>query len=140
MFDPYTFYKMSYDTRTKIIQLVQTVTPHIIDHVEIGPLGDKGLDVRLFMSFECEDGDELDDIFQAILDIMCSGVVSEREVWAHGTMMIWYPGATNEDDMYDEGESASVSFDEKNNCIDVRMRKRDRNTRNWRLSSCVYEL
>jgi len=130
---------MSFAANDTYIKILGLAVPRIIENVEARLMED-AFDVKLFVSFECDDEDELEDVFQAVIDVMCQRMVVEQTVWKRGSIVLWYPGAVGDEDMYEEGESAKLQLEPANGCIDVSMKKRDRSTQKWRVTRYVYEI
>lgn len=116
------------------VQTVQTVhslldnVPRVIDNfsINVDEVAATGtLKVTLYVSFDCDCDDELGDVFQAVIDVLCCQIVQDSDVYNSATLELLYPGAVGEDDMYEPGERATMVYEKMNRCIDVKVFKQE---------------
>jgi len=80
--------------------------------------------VRCFVSYDCEDYDELDDVFQAIIDIVCRSLAYDADNELDCIKIQMYlPGSVAEDSMYELGDMALLEYNSKAECIDVTIKR-----------------
>lgn len=76
--------------------------------------------VRCFVSYDCEDFDELDDVFQAIIDIVCRTLAYDADNDLDCIKIQMYlPGSVADDSMYELGDMAILEYNSTKDCIDV---------------------
>lgn len=114
------------DTCCRINTLLNNNVPRVIENYTIGlaPEKEQGLlEVMLYVSFECEDEDEIEDLFQAVIDTLCSNVAHESDTYDKASLQIMYPGAVGDEDMYEAGDMARLDYEKNKGCIDVKVYK-----------------
>ena len=93
---------------------------NIIDVIKCETLDTEyDVEVKCYASYDCEDDDDLDSMFQAIIDTLCVEVATEKNL--NVTLQMFLPGSVNPDDIYDMGDRAYVSYDPIGKTIDVQV-------------------
>ena len=103
----------------KVNALVKA-SPTLVDQVTLTPIDFDSINIDLYVSFDCEDNDQLDDLLQAIIDVSCT----EIEAAAHDspfvvTLQVHLPGAVSEDSMYEPSDNVRIAYNSIYNQIDV---------------------
>lgn len=115
----------------KLVALVDG-SRHVVDGVKVRDQEDT-IEVVLNVAFECDSDDQIEDTFQAVIDIICCEMGAG---FTRGVARLMHPGGVAEDDMYDPGDWAEMDFHDKSACIDVKIHK----TRPERTIKYIYEI
>lgn len=91
----------------------------LMDKIELRCLDYDEIEVHCYVSYECDDDDELDDLLQAIIDTCCVEVASCSDNGFTVMIQVYLPGEYQEDDVYARGDRVYISCNMVTSKIDV---------------------
>ena len=115
------------DFMTRIDTIVKA-SKNVIERVDLGLVDLDEIELNCFVSFECDDDDDLADFFQAAIDVISYEMVHGQEI-ANTTFRIrmLFPGYVSEESMYELGDIASINYDDLRGIVKVSVMRNDSN-------------
>lgn len=95
------------------------VAKGVVDKISVSLLDLDQVEIQCYVAHECDDDSEIDDVFQALIDISCVHLAKTRDTPIAVEIQILFPGSASFDDMYEPGDRASVAYNVATHRIDV---------------------
>lgn len=88
-----------------------------VDHMQFIE-EDDNMHIKCYVSYDCDD-DQVDDIFQALIDISCVDMAYHDTDYTTLSIDMCYPGSCSEADIYDVGNQARITHNENYESMQV---------------------
>jgi len=110
----------------------------LMDDIQLKSVDYDHLEVRCFVSYDCDDDDDLDDLFQAVIDVCCVELANSDDSF-HIVIQLFMPGEVTETRIYSMADMAYLSFDYTASQVEVTILRRTNEKVNYKYDASTHK-